>query len=150
MENISINGVLAYLRASNTFPLGFPITAFADDTDPLDIPSIQIGDKAMGVNGDLIVWSKANPIILNMAVIPNSVEDDLLQVLLQANRVGRGKVGANDIITLAITYPGTPVGTLITLLEGAITDGMPFNSGASAGRLKSKTYSFAFENYLEA
>lgn len=149
MQNISINGVLAYLRASNTFPLGFPITAFADDTDPLDIPSLQIGDKAMGVNGDLIVWSKANPIIANIAVIPNSLEDDLLQILLQANRIGRGKVGANDIITLAVTYPGTPP-TIITLLEGAMTDGMPFNSGASAGRLKSKTYSFAFENFAEA
>jgi hypothetical protein len=39
-----------------------------------------------------------------------------------------------------------PSGNIIVLTNGAITDGIPASSVASAGRLKSKSYSFSFEN----
>ena len=68
MENISGFGSSASIIASKTFPIGLYLTEFADDTDPFDIPSIQIADKAMGVNGELIIWSKPNPINVNIVV----------------------------------------------------------------------------------
>lgn len=136
--NLNIN-----ILASNTFPVGLLLTEFADDSDPFDIPSLQIADKAMGLNGDLITWSKANPIIITLNVIPQSFTDLNLAILFEANRVGRGKLGARDVITMTGIYPN---GSPIILTNGAITDGMPGNAVSSAGRLKSKTYSFAFEN----
>lgn len=143
MQNISGFGLIINCIATQTFPVGLVITEFADDSDPLDLPSLQIADKAMGSNGDLIVWSKPQPILVTVSVIPQSFSDINLAILLEANRVGRGKVGARDRITMTAIYPN---GLPIVLRNGAITDGMPGNSVSSAGRLKSKSYQFTFEN----
>ena len=62
--DISAFGIRVQIFASSTFPTGITVTQFADDGDSLDVPQQQIADKAMGVNGDLITWSKANPLNL--------------------------------------------------------------------------------------
>ncbi len=143
MQNISGYGLRVTLLASVTFPLGLNVTEFADDSDPLDVPSLQIADSAMGLNGDLIIWSKANPIKLTLDVIPSSFDDVNLGILLDANRVGKGKTSTRDLITMNLFYPN---GSFVTLINGAITDGLPVTSVASAGRQKSKSYNFTFEN----
>jgi hypothetical protein len=97
----------------------------------------------MGLNGDLLKWSKANPPKVVLGMIPGGVDDVLLGILLEANRVGKGKFSARDVITLNFTYPD---GRFISFSPGVITDGIPGNAIASEGRLKSKPYSFAFEN----
>lgn len=142
-NDISAFGLRFQLIASETFPAGITITQFADDADPLDLPSIQIRDKAMGINGDMITWSKANPILATLNVVPGSEDDQNLAVLFEANRVGKGKTGARDVLSGTVIYPD---GTAVNLTNGAITDGMPGNSAASSGRLKSKAYALAFEN----
>jgi len=144
MNVISGFGLKVRVLASQTFPAGFDLTQFADDADPFDLPSVQIRDKAMGVNGDLIVWSKANPLILSISLIPGSDDDRNMSILYDANRVGKGKRGSRDIITLIGIYPD---GRVLTAQQGAITDGPPGLSVASAGRFKSNTYQFAFENF---
>lgn len=147
MPDISGFGAQAQIRASVTFPAGVNITQFADDADPIDAPSIQIADKAMGLNGDLVTWAKASPIIVTLNVIANSDDDKNLSVLFEANRVGRGKNSSQDVITMAVTFP---TGRKVTYSAGRITDGQPGDSVASAGRLKTKAYAFAFENKVEA
>jgi hypothetical protein len=107
----------------------------------------------MGLNGDLIVWSKANPIKATLDVIPNSFSDRNLAILLEANRVGKGKTSAKDIITMTLSYPPNPqfpIGSIVILTQGVITDGLPLNSVSSAGRLKSKSYAFSFEQRVGA
>lgn len=141
-NDVSGFGSRVRLVASRTFPAGITITQFADDADPLDIPSIQVRDGAMGVNGDLVTWSRANPLRSTLNVIPGSVDDRNLAVLLEANRTARGKSSAADKITMTVTYPN---GSVVTLSEGVISDGMPGDSIASAGRRKSKSYAFMFE-----
>lgn len=143
MNDISAFGLRVQLTASETFPSGISITQFADDSDPFDAPSMQIRDKAMGINGDLIAWSKANPLPVTLNVIPNSEDDNNLAVLFEANRVGRGKMGARDVIGITVIYPD---GRTASFTQGVITDGAPANSVASAGRFKSRAYAFAFEN----
>lgn len=140
--NISGFGSQVNIIASNTFPIGFLVSQFADDSDPIDVPSLQIGDSAMGLNGDLLQWSKANPIKVSLSVVPLGQDDINLAILLEANRVGRGKLGARDNITLTLVYPN---GDIVTFINGIITDGMPSTAVASAGRMKSKTYQFSFE-----
>lgn len=147
MPDISAFGIRVRIMASNTFPAGFDLTQFADDADSLDVPQQQIADKAMGVNGDLITWSKANPLLLTLNIIPNTDDDRNMAVLLEANRVARGKIGARDVITLVAAYPD---GTTQTWSQGRITDGVPGNALASSGRMKSKPYMFAFENLARA
>lgn len=141
-QDISGFGSVVSLVASNTFPAGIVITQFTDDSDPFDQPTIRIGDVAMGLNGDLLTWRKAVPIPVTISVIPESDDDVNLSILANANRVGRGKTSANDVLTLTIIYPN---GNTITLSNGAITDAAFANSISSAGRQKSMTYSFSFE-----
>lgn len=143
MSDISGFGLVINIKASKTFPAGFLVTQLADDADPFDSPSIQIADKAMGVNGDLLTWSKPSPIGITLAVVPGSEDDRNLSILLEANRVGKGKTSARDVITMVAVYPDERT---VTLTPGAITDGPPLDSLASAGRLKSKVYMFTFEN----
>jgi len=142
-NDISGFGLSLWLIADQTYPAGFPVTIFADDGDPLDIPSIAIAETAMGVNGDLVKWSKATPIKITLSVVPSSFDDINLGILYDANRVAKGKRGARDIITLTGIYGD---GRTVTLTSGIITDGMPADSVASAGRLKTKAYSFTFED----
>ncbi len=143
--DISGFGLRAQIIASNTFPVGIFFTQFADDSDPIDYPSLQIAEAAMGLNGDLVRWSKANPIKASISLIAGSQDDIIMGLLMEANRVGSGKNGARDIITMTVIYPNN---TFVTLIHGVFTDGMPSNGVSSAGRLKSKTYNFAFENKI--
>jgi len=141
---ISGFGAVVTVLASNTFRgAGFPLTEFADDADPFDLPSLNIAETAMSLNGEMLAWAKPNPIKLSISVVPSSLEDINLGILLEANRVGKGKQGARDIITINVVYPNN---RFITFSEGIITDGMPGDAISSAGRLKSKTYNFSFQN----
>ena len=140
MQDISGVGLQVRIIASVTFPAGFSLTQFADDAD-------QIAETAMGLNGDMVWWSKAQIIPMTMNVIPNSDDDRNMAVLLEANRVGKGKKPAGDVITVVGIYPD---GRSITFPQGKITDGQPGNSIASAGRMKSKAYQFKFENKVSA
>lgn len=146
-HNISGFGLSLNLRASKTFPAGFDLTQFADDADPFDSPSLQIADAAMGLNGHMVTWATANPLALTINVLPDGDDDLNLAQLLEANRAALGKRPVGDIITLTATYPN---GRTVTWSGGAITDGVPANSVASAGRLKTKPYQFKFENKTEA
>lgn len=141
--DVSAFGLKINVLASITFPAGFTIDQFADDGDPFDLPSLQIRDKAMGLNGDLITWSKANPINITLNLIPGSEDDKNMAALFEANRVARGKTAVRDVITLTGIYPDD---TTIVLTGGKITDGMPGKGVASAGRLKTRAYVFTFEN----
>lgn len=143
MTDISGFGLRVVIKASKTYPQGVEITQFADDADGLDIPSVQIGDKAMTMNGQLLTWSKANAIVATLNVVPTSTDDNALADLVEANRPVRGRTPARDEITMTVHYPN---GDLRTLTAGAVTDAMIGQSPSSAGRMKSKSYVFAFEN----
>lgn len=136
-------GTIVNIVASSTFPATLPITQFADDSDPLDISAVQIADTAMGLNGDLIKWAKAVPLPMVLNVIPGSLDDQNLQILADANRVAQGKTSSRDLITATIIYSD---GSTTTLTQGTITNAQFGNSIASQGRLKTKTYTFMFQN----
>lgn len=142
-QDVSGFGFVLTLIASNTFPSGFPLSQFADDVDPFDFPVIDVNDVAMGLNGDLISWSKATPLKVTMSVIAGSDDDANLAVLLEANRVGQGKISARDVITVNAVYPS---GNTLSLTSGKILSGPSGKSIASAGRIKTPVYMFAFQN----
>lgn len=142
MQNISGFGLSAQIVASVTYPNGFAVTAFADDADPLDTPDLEVADSAMGLNGDMVVWSRPQGIEISLNIIPNSPDDDNLDVLLNANRVAKGKVGARDIIQIVLSYPD---GRNATMSSGIMISGPVTPAVASAGRMKTRMYRFRFE-----
>lgn len=142
MNNISGFGLGAQLTASKTFPNGFAISAFADDADPLDSPDLELADTGMGLNGDMVVWSRPTGIEITLNIIPSTEEDINLDVLAQANRVAKGKRGARDLINIVVTYPD---GKIATMSSGVMISAPTVAPVASAGRLKTHMYKFRFE-----
>ena len=147
MEDISGFGSQLRVLASNTFPVGITVTQFADDSDPIDIPSLQISDNAMGLNGDKVTWGTANSIPLTTNIIAGSEDDENLTLLFEANRVGRNKASAKDVILMIVSYPD---GQVATFTGGSCVEFMPAKSVSSDGRLKSKAFIFSFENRIVA
>jgi hypothetical protein len=147
MEEISGFGLQVNVIADKTFPSGILVTQFADDADPFDMPAVQIADKGMGLNGDLVVWSKASPLDVTINIIPDSEDDRNLAALAEANRISKGKKAAGDIITMTAVYAS---GKTVTLTNGKLTNALPASAVASAGRKKSKAYTFTFESKAEA
>jgi hypothetical protein len=135
-------GSAVSLIASNTYPAGIAISQFADDGDSFDMASVKIADTAMGVNGDLIKWSRAVGKPITISVIPGSIDDINLAILAKNNDAAQGQANAQDIITITVVYPD---GSVITFANGFITDAPFGNSLASSGRLKTKTYGFMFQ-----
>src|SRR5262249_55612382 len=133
-------GTIINIIASTTFPVGFQVTQLADDSDPLDFAAVQIGDTAMGVNGDLIAWARAVSLPMVLNVIPGSQDDINLPLLANVNRVGKGKASPYDLITATVIYPD---GTQVTLTGGKMTNAPFGKSISSAGRLKTRSYAFA-------
>ncbi|QOV06238.1 hypothetical protein CPT_Maja_018 [Burkholderia phage Maja] len=143
MINISGFGLSGRVIASNTFPNGFDVTAFADDMDPLDSPDLEVADTGFGLNGDMVTWSRPTGIEITLGVIPNSEDDRNFAATLEANRVAKGKRGARDVINIVMNYPN---GDIVTLSQGVIVRGRPIQQVASSGRLTSKPYTFRFGN----
>jgi hypothetical protein len=144
---ISGSGLVITIVASNTFPVGFPVTEFADDSDPLEAGQIEIANASSGLNGDLVTFSKPTPLSITLSVIAGSDADVALSILADANRVAFGKNSANDLITLTAVYPS---GLISTLTKGRLINSPSIKSVSSAGRLKSRSYTFAFENKVGA
>jgi hypothetical protein len=143
VQNLSAFGLTGQIVASKTFPAGFNITQFADDTDPLDIPELKIADTAMGLNGDAITWSHPEMIEIVINVIPDGDADRNLFLLQDANRIAKNKQSAQDILTMTLTYPG---GLIATLTEGIMITGVVSSPVQSSGRKKTKPYRFRFSN----
>lgn len=143
MQDISATGTSATIFASLTFPAGFTVTALADDANPIDVETLQLGDTGMGVNGDMVFWSTPNPIRITVRPIPNSDADENLQILVSANRVAKNKAAVQDIITMAVNYPD---GKVVTFTNGKLLTGTPALGVASNSRLQTREYQFVFEN----
>jgi len=144
---VSAFGLSAHIIASKTFPNGFILTEFADDADPLDSPDFQAADTASGLNGDMLVWSKAGGIEIAVNVIPTSPGDDNLDALLDANRNGKNKSSAQDAIGIVFTYP---TGQRVICADGVILSGPMLPQVAGSGRLKTRLYRFKFEKVTKS
>lgn len=147
MINISGFGLEARITASNTFPNGFLVTEWADDADPLDTGDVDLADTGMGLNGDLVVWARPQGIEVTLSVIPKSDSDLNLAVLADANRIAKDKPISRDVIGIVFTYPD---GQVVTMSKGIIVSAPMLSQVASAGRLKTKTYKFRFEQITKA
>ncbi len=143
MINISGYGLDIRLIANVNFPQGVTLDSFADDADTVDTPDLTISDTGMGLNGDLVIWNRANPLEVGINVIPTSQTDVNLHILAQANRVGKRKTSARDVVSLVLNYPS---GMIVTLSRGGIITGNMIPGVQTAGRLKTRQYRFRFEN----
>lgn len=141
MFNISGFGTSVTVVALQTFPMGFNITEFADDQDPIDIPPIEpVGYQPL-YDGSIVTFTKAAPIELTLSVIPGSEDDINLKILLQSRGVGPSILPFQDITTMVISYPD---GGRVILTQGSILSGPVADSIIETARKKSNQYKFVF------
>jgi len=143
--NITGIGLSATVVASKTFPAGFTITEFPDDTDPADSEDLEIAESAPSLNGDLVVWGKPTKRTLTLNVIPTSDSDKNLEILFKANTNTKSHKGANDVVTIILSYAD---GTTKTFVNGACISYTAINKVAQSGRISTKQYVFNFEDSL--
>lgn len=143
LNDVSGFGLVVNVVASNTFPSGLLIQNFAADTDPLEMPAVDIAEMTVSLNGDGIVFAKAIPYPMILAVIPGSPDDINLQILAEANRVGPGHVSAADVIQATVVYPD---GTSVQRNNGRLISAPFGRSVAASGMQKTKVYGFKFES----
>ena len=129
MQDTSSIGVMVRLTASITYPNGINFMAFPDDSDIGVTGNTEIAGNASGVNGDLIWWKTVNGIETQVPIIPNTVEESLLDALFNANRASKNRFPKKDII-------------------GIIKNGAVGYQYGGDGRIKTKTYGFVFEDAI--
>lgn len=145
LNEVSFNGGYIMLFAVPTYPNGVKIATFDAGQDPLDFGNTDIATTAMGVNGDMVAYRTPYTIDLSFNVIPFCDEDKILENVVQADRIQKGKTSGKNNIQLAVYYPN---GRVITLVDGTITNA-PLGYGAgSEGRINTRSYSISFRDSL--
>lgn len=130
--------------STNSFPMGFKLSSFADDEDSLKIEQCEVSGFEKLYDGTIFGFDKTSPILLSMAIIPNTDDDINLKILLQKRKSNSTYIPLLDGVTMVISYPdgGRNVFSGGVMLGGSIADSM-----LSGGRKKSNTYNFVFGSF---
>jgi hypothetical protein len=144
MQNISGFGTSVTVIATQSFPLGFNITQFADDTDPIAVDPTEPNGFELLYDGSLFAFGKAAPIKLSVSVIPGSDDDINLKILLAANKSASSYIPLPDITSMVISYAD---GGRVVLSNGTILNGPLADAIAPTGRRKSNTFTFVFGEF---
>lgn len=144
MQDVSTIGLSIRLTASITFPYGIELNAFPEEGENGPADSQEIAGNVSGVNGDLIVWKTVNGIEYTLNLIPNTEQEALMDVLLQANRGAKNRFPKKDVITIVETNPVT--GAVKTYKNGVIKTGAVGYRYGNDGRIRNKAYGFVFED----
>lgn len=147
MYDISGFGSSVMILSSSSFPQGFSLTSFADDTDPIAIEPTEVSGFEPLYDGDIFTFDKAAPVLLSVSVIPASEDDINLKILLQMRKSNSTFLPFEDIVTMIITYPE---GGRVVLSQGRILKGPLADSLAASGRKKGNTYHFVFGSFAGA
>lgn len=134
-----------WISATNTFPLGFEVSDFADDVDPCELPEVPLGVGVKDLNGRVFFQNVAPIIPIYVNVIAYSPSDKRLQTLYNSNLSASNKVSNSDIITLMLKYNGQ-MDSLYG--NGKMIIGSPDVPIQARGRYRSRRYGFIFGSKL--
>jgi hypothetical protein len=146
MIDISGFGTGITIVALQSFPMGFPVSQFADDKDPLVCEPMETSAWDMLFDGSLFSYTKAEPVKVSVSVIAGSEDDINLKILLRASLVSSGILPLPNITSMVLNYP---VGTVM-LSNGTIYRGPVADTVQASGRKAGNTYDFAFGSFFGA
>ena len=147
MINISGTGTSVVLVALQSFPMGFNLTQFADDIDPIAAEETEATGIEMLYDGSLFSFDKAAPIMVTFGVIAGSDDDINLKIMLASRKSNVSILPFPDVTSAVITYPD---GGRIVLSNGSIIKGSLVDTIQNTGRKKGNAYTFAFNTYAGA
>lgn len=140
--NISHAGYTLLISASNTTAgVPIPILETADDTDPLTIEDLTLGDMVLDTNGNPVYWSIAQTVNLSFSINPSTAGFETMMLILEANKTTADSKSNNDILTL---YRALPNGSVARFKLGRIISAPPAESQMQSGRLATGTFQMKF------
>ena len=145
LNEISFNGGYMMLFAVPTYPTGVKIATFDAGQDPLDFGNVDIATAEMGVNGDMVAYRTPYSISITFNLIPFCAEDKILENIVNADRIQKGKNSAKNNIEMMVNYGN---GRVITLTDGTFTNVPLGFGGSSDGRTATRSYTIVFRNSL--
>jgi hypothetical protein len=147
MIDVSAFGTGITVVATSSFPVGFQLTSFADDEDPLAIEEVEVSGYEKLYDGNIFIFDKTSPVLLSVGIIPNTDDDINLKILMQARKSSPHILPLPDTTTMIITYPD---GGRVVLSGGGILSGALADSISSGGRKKGNAYHFVFGTFAGA
>jgi len=147
MIDISGFGASITVLAVQSFPVGFSLSQFADDQDPLAVEDIEATAYEMLMDGSIFIFDKAVPVKLMVAVIPGSSDDINLKILLQSRKGAASIIPLPDVTSMVISYPD---GGKVIFTNGSIIKGPLADSIQLSGRKKGNVYTFVFGSFSGA
>ena len=142
MFDVSTTGASVTISSTVTLPVPVPITHFADDKEPFQIDDQEITGDGMGLNNDLVVYTKPIPVYVKISVVANSPDDIALYTLFEMNKA-TGTTHAFDICDMTILIPN--IAKPFRYINGKIKSGPPGPTSSQDGKNQSHTYGFVFE-----
>ena|ERR1700739_2112698 len=147
MLDISGSGTSVTVVALQSFPMGFTLSQFADDIDPLAADNVEATGFEMLYDGSLFAFDKAAPIKLTIGVVAGGSDDINLKIMLQSRKSNVSLLPFPDVLSMVITYPD---GGRIILSNGAMISGPLVDGLQSAGRKKGNAFTFVFGTFAGA
>lgn len=147
MIDVSAFGTGINIVSTRTFPVGFPLSQFADDEDPLTIEPLEVSGFERLYDGSIFMFDKTSPVLLSVAVAPNTDDDINMKILLQMRKSSPQLLPIPDTTTMIITYPD---GGRVVFSGGGIITGAIADSISNQGRKKGNVYHFAFGTFAGA
>jgi len=117
------------------------ITDFADDQDPITIDDVNIAEGFYDANGKLCRRGKIEPVNCHIAVIPSS-DGELAMNEFVLNNLTLTNGSAYSTCNMTVFYRS---GKKTEFCNGFLTSSSMGYAATSAGRIRTKNYSFCFE-----
>jgi hypothetical protein len=147
MIDISAFGTGITIVSTASLPVGFQITSFSDDEDPLTIEQCDVSGFEKLYDGSIFTFDKTSPVLLSVGVMPNTDDDINLKILLQARKSSVSLLPLPDTTSMIIVYPD---GGRVALSNGLMISGPIADSITASGRKKGNVYHFVFGTFAGA
>jgi hypothetical protein len=144
MIDISAFGTGITIVSTASFPVGFEVTSFSDDEDPLTVEQCEVSGFEKLYDGSIFLFDKTSPVLLSIGVMANSDDDINMKILLQARKSTPSILPLPDTTTMIITYPD---GGRVVLSNGQMISGPLADSLTASGRKKGNVYHFVFGSF---
>lgn len=147
MIDVSAFGTGITIVATSSFPMGFGLSSFADDEDPISISEVEVSGFEKLYDGSIFTFDKTSPILLSVGVMPNTDDDTNLKILMQMRKSSPQLLPLPDTTSMVINYAD---GGRVILSQGIILSGALADSITTQGRKKGNVYHFVFGTFAGA
>lgn len=147
MIDISGFGTGITIVATTSFPVGFTLSSFADDEDPLNVENTEVSGYEKLYDGSIFTYDKTSPLLLSVGVMPNTEDDINMKILMQMRKSSPQILPLPDTTSIVICYPD---GGKVAMSNGTILSGPLADSLTAQGRKKGNVYHFVFGTFAGA